>query len=130
MPDGSICIYCGGIALQWDHVVSVRALRPETYQWERFCPGDWIVLSCTECNGLLSDRMLHTVPLRAGWLYGRYRQKYAKLMGNARWTDDELDELQGTFRMLVIETMLAQSELDHRLSTLRRVAAMGMDYGR
>lgn len=40
----------------------------------------------------------------------------------------ELAELSGTFKMLVIETMLAQAELDHRLAYLRKIAAMDCDY--
>lgn len=130
MPDGTSCIYCGGIALEWDHVIPVKLLRPDSRGTKnRYQDDDWIVAACTECNDLLSDRMLHTVPLRAGWLYNRYRKKYAKLMTNAVWTDDELEELHGSFKLMIIETMLAQAELDHRLAHLRKVSAMPMDYG-
>jgi 5-methylcytosine-specific restriction endonuclease McrA len=128
MSDDTSCAYCGGIALEWDHVVPVRALRPDSHKEKHFQADDWVVPSCKECNDLLADRMLHTVPLRAGWLYNRYRKKYAKLMTSASWTDEELDELRGTFKLMIIETMLAQAELDHRLAHLRKIAAMSMDY--
>jgi hypothetical protein len=72
--------------------------------------------------------MLHNVPLRAQWLYGRYRRKYRKLMMAASWTDDEIEELSGAFQLLVIETRLAQAELDHRLAHLFKVSKLGPDY--
>lgn len=127
IPDGSLCTYCGGIAHAWDHVIPVQLLRPDSKQ-NRIVSDDWLVLACNECNGALSDRMLHNVPLRAKWLYNRYRRKYSKLMSNATWTDDELDELSGSFKLLVIETMLVQAELDHRLAHLRKIAEMPSDY--
>lgn len=125
MSDGTPCTYCGGAALEWDHVISVKLLNRTG---PRFQAGDWIVPACCECNGLLSDRMLNNIPTRAGWLYQRYRTKYKKLLTNAVWSDEELDELTGSFKMLVIETMLAQAELDRRLAHLRKMAAMDSTY--
>ncbi len=127
IDDGTPCTYCGGIATVNDHVVSVELLRPQggtTYYQE----GDWVVPACNECNLMLSDRMLHTVPLRAAFLYKRYLDKYRKLRTTASWTDEEIEELKGTFKQLVIETRLIQAELDHRLAHLYKVKQYDSDY--
>lgn len=117
--------------MEWDHVVPVALLRPSaTGNVTRYQSGDWIVPSCSECNGMLSDRMFHTVPLRAKWLITAYKKRYAKLLRSAYWTEDELKELSGSFKQMVIETMRAQAELDMRLATLRYISLQSMDYMR
>ena len=129
MNDGTPCAYCGGIATEWDHVIPVALLRPSTSSnVTRYQDDDWIVPSCRECNGMLSDRMLHTVPLRAKWLMTAYKKRYAKLLRNAYWTEEELEELSGSFKQMVIESMRAQAELDMRLATLKRTSLQPMDY--
>lgn len=120
IDDGTVCAYCGGTALRWDHVIARDLLKPGE--------SEWIVAACRECKDMLADRVLHTVPARAKWLYGRYRKKYAKLLLNASWTDEEIEELQGSFKALVLETSLVQAELDHRLAHLRMIAAKDRDY--
>lgn len=129
IEDGTPCTYCGGIATHWDHVVPVSALRPNS-KLHRIQPDDWIVPACQECNLQLSDRMLHSVPLRAKWLFQRYRKKYKKLMCNTSWTDDEINQLSGSFKIMVMQTMLAQAELDHRLAYLHRISLMPYEFMR
>ncbi len=127
IEDGTACAYCGGIAEHKDHVIPVSLLRPGK-RGQRFQDDDWIVPACVECNGLLSDRMLHTVPLRASWLYKEYRRRYKKLLTAPTWSNEELDELGDGFRSFVIENMIAQAELDLRLAKLRWVSRQDMDY--
>ena len=133
-PEEADCIYCGTIASQWDHVISVALLRPSSYaksnKANRYKDDDWLVPACVECNCALQDRMLHSVPLRAKWLYSRYRKKYQKLMLNAVWTEDDLEDMSASLRALITETMFAQAELDLRLAHLLKVANKDMDYGK
>jgi hypothetical protein len=126
MIDDTKCTYCGGIALEWDHVIPVALLRPSSI--ERYKSDDWIVPSCRECNSMLSDRMLHTVPLRARYLLKAYKKRYKKVLRNHSWSQEDIDELEGSFKQLIIDTMDVQKELDCRLLHLINISRKDMDY--
>ena len=123
-PYGSNCVYCSAPALEWDHVIA-RALTQQKRVYE---PEDWIVPACRDCNSLLRARAITNIPERAAWLYARYRKKYAKLLTSASWTDEETEELGENLKRLVLETKVAQAELDLRLAHLRLIASKDWGY--
>lgn len=122
------CTYCGTWATAWDHVVPVAALRPEAKPEDRYHHDDWIVPCCQQCNSMLSDRMLHSVPLRAKFLFEKYRAKYRKVLLSASWTEEELSEVSPSFAQYVEECQRVQNELDHRLAHLSEVLKQDSDY--
>jgi len=74
--------------------------------------------------------VLNAVPLRAAWLYKEYRRRFRKILTSPQWSDEEINELEGAFKIHVIESMLIQAELDHRLAHLRKIGAKNSDFMR
>jgi hypothetical protein len=131
IPENTTCTYCGTFATTWDHVVCVSLIRPRNNSKpDRYQSGDWIVPACNDCNSFLSDRVLNAVPLRAAWLYKEYRRRFRKILTSPQWSDEEINELEGAFKIHVIESMLIQAELDHRLAHLRKIGAKNSDFMR
>lgn len=113
IPEGAECAYCSGVAIGWNRVIA-RA--------------DWFVPGCLECNQMLADCALTSVPLRAAWLHRRYRKRFKQILTGTFWDQDEIEELRGGLKALVVETKSAQAELDCRLTRLGIVAGFHWDY--
>lgn len=108
-----ICIYCGDIGSEWDHVPPKckRHLYPSsTYK---------LVESCFDCNRMLKGNDLPTIELRKEFLIKKYKIKYGKILRIPEWSNEELLNLGMNLRIKVIESLVKRSMILKRLLFLQ-----------
>lgn len=109
------CTYCGDMASCLDHVVPYKLTKFEAYHW--------VVPACQSCNLHLSDRMLHSVPLRARYLAKAVRKANRLALRSALWDVDELEELGEGLASHVAYEMGRVGALEDRLKHLDMIGA-------
>jgi hypothetical protein len=117
--DKTKCAYCGDIRECVDHCppllytssVGVKALASAAIPLKTFpC--------CNTCNRLLSDIDLLTYEDRLAYLY---RKTQNKLDGKTLWSKDEIDELKGNLKKMVLARQLEiRRELISRLRGMEK----------
>lgn len=121
------CSYCGtNFSIVRDHVIPNSYLRSNYRKFE----GDWIILSCRECNGILSDRLLFSVPERAAFILKRIEVKYKKIIKFPDWTEWEFEDVAENLANSIRATMDHKAELLDRISHLNLVSGYDFDYMR
>lgn len=108
-PSG-ICVYCGELGDQMDH------LLPRHFTGDALRKIVPVVPSCGECNSTLLDAYLPDVEARRELVHRRYRIKYRRRLTMLVRTEDGLAEMGPTLRAHV-QRMQAQHE-----AILRRLA--------
>lgn len=118
------CEYCGALADTLDHVVplSVSGHRRGGHQGGRV-NGHARVRCCRECNCLLGNRYLLSVPDRAGYLVEALQVRYARLLDAAEWSDEELAKLGPNLRKKIRLDCMKATEARRRIKHCRYVAS-------
>ncbi len=94
----SACIYCGNTTcITRDHVISVSW----TGYKRSYTKGN-VVPACMECNGLLGNRILHCISLRASYLVQALSFKYKKALNHPDWDDEEIKTMSKEFQKTII----------------------------
>lgn len=63
------CIYCGGPAEEWEHVVPRSLIK--IYDGVGILQREYLVRSCESCNRTVSDRIFRTLKEKMEWLRKR-----------------------------------------------------------
>ena len=114
----SYCTYCGLInGDHRDHVIPVSFTHTQ-----RIYEGTVCVPACRECNTSLSNLMYVTIESRAGYLLGKYRQKYKKILLMPNWTEEELEEMSSTFQATIRANLASRLVVQQRLTNLEAVS--------
>jgi len=114
------CIYCGQPATQMDHVIPFSLVSDE--------PFHWVVPACGSCNGILSDRALHSVPSRARFIAKRLRKANRKALRSVVWDYEELADIGHGLQSHIIHEMQKVGALEDRLRHLDDVAQEDAGY--
>ena len=110
------CRYCGSVnGITRDHVIPVSFASAS-----RHYESKDIVSCCSECNSILSDKLLFTIQDRAAYLYRIYNRKYSSVLKIPKWTRQELEELDTSLRELVVTGIKEQKVMQARLANLLR----------
>ena len=120
------CVYCGEIAEVQDHVIPRSYLREinRSRRWDRFKTGDWLVPSCAECNSTLGSELLPSIPSRASFLLKKYKRKWNKVISYPIWSEEEINELSGSFKTTVQDLLNLKLFYLTRISHLERVSKL------
>jgi hypothetical protein len=119
--DSIPCAYCGVPAQEYDHVPPL-AWYGITRRKKKFreYPG---VMACAECNNLLNDAPLLTVPERAEYVGERLRSRWFKILHSVvEWSPEEMEELGPTLRSSVAARAAYRAHLEARLSHADAIA--------
>ena len=112
------CTYCGSTSsITRDHIIPVSWTSP----WRTYSRGD-VVLACQDCNNLLQDKILLTVPERAAFLAQRLSKKHADVLRTPNWEDWELDELDYALRRKVESSMYMRDFVAARIAHCYHIA--------
>lgn len=114
------CTYCGDYADSLDHVT------PKTLKADKSKSKENVVPCCMNCNVLLNDVPIFTIPDRAAFLYEKIKRKYRKKLVFKNWPKDELDEVSEEMVRLVKSACAERDNLNLRLKYLKRVSASKM----
>jgi hypothetical protein len=117
--DWNHCFYCGAQAEGFDHVppISIVAEQGAEY-FRRRGYKLFLIASCEECNNALGNRELLTVAERSEFL----TKKYTRMMETRnRWTQDEIDALDGNLKDYVVGKNKRTAEIMHKLRNVEKV---------
>jgi hypothetical protein len=93
------CFYCNANADTQDHC-------PSLSHAQNFSDYDRVLLrACFLCNSMLSDRFLLTPFKRLEYLKSRYLKRWRRDLDMPSWSDDEIQELEGTLKDEIIRAM-------------------------
>ena len=111
------CVYCGDPATDRDHVI------PSSYSQAIKTFGDtsW-VWACRECNELLSNKMLVTVPIRAAYLADALKSRHKALLHTAKWTEEELSDLGPMLQQRIRAALIRKNRISARILWCKRIA--------
>lgn len=115
LSDADHCVYCGDPFDCWDHTVS-RAYVEKLVEIMTIETPMYLVQSCMECNGVLSDRIFDTFLERFIHVKRRLIQRYP--VNTIHWTEEELNWLDGRLKQYV-ETMQWAVERNSRTNQKR-----------
>lgn len=117
------CTYCGSILeLGRDHVV------PSAYTHiVRTFSSVYTVCACRECNSLLGDVMILTVPERAQYLAKTYKKRYKKLLKMPDWKESELEEVGPRFVDTILTGLAQRDSVKLRIANCVLVAREGVE---
>ena len=110
------CFYCGVPADTIDHVPP-RSVRPfiviekllHKYPFHE-------VTCCHECNVLLGDRALWSLPKRKKFIKRTLRIRYKRLLAAPAWTDEEKKPMGYSLKVIIEQKELMRRVLLERLS--------------
>ena len=116
MPYGpDVCVYCGDPANSIDHVAPISYVASLQHDWERhrlkLRHSLYRVPACKDCNTRLSAFVGTCITEKRAELKRRLRRRYARLLGEYDWHDDDLAELGYTLST----TIKSQERLRERI---------------
>lgn len=122
------CCYCGDIATCLDHVVPVSYSQKSGTRINDLTSEEKIkkltVGCCTECNSLLSNHMFDSIASRAEYLSDQVAKRHKKLLKSPAWTDEELEELEGSLKVRVMAKQKLKELTIERLRHLNHMRFM------
>ena len=121
------CAYCGMIATDNEHVVPYSFLSPLAKRKgsvKNF--KQYIVRSCSSCNGLASSKMFENFWEKKRHIAKRLKEKNKKLLSTPDWTDEEYQELEGRLLRHVFASQTNKKLLKIRLENLERPEIIGV----
>lgn len=116
-----LCSYCGTVATCHDHVPPVSFYKLGPRKGKRLLEYPWVP-AFTECNLLLSNKILLTVSSRAGYLARHLKARYTKLLSMPDWQEEELDELEDRVKESVLQALKQKVWIQHRIKTIEIIA--------
>lgn len=123
LRDGDVCIYCGGIATDRDHVPPFSL----TDKSERTFYRHEVVPACRNCNGALHNKPLLTLATRAGWLSERFQRKLSALP--PPWNTKEIATLGYALQQYVKRTESKRIRLESASAHCERLRIRAVRVG-
>ena len=116
-----LCYYCGMPASDTEHVVPRVVLHmieglPISEQKAFTRNRILTVRSCSECNHLLGPTVQGTLAERKRYLKERLRKRYRKILSMQDWTEEELNDLGGHLRGIVLAGIQERNRLRSRIA--------------
>lgn len=111
------CVYCGDYYACDDHYIP-RSREATNRDSSSGCNNT--VACCSMCNQLLNDVGLYSITERAGYLMGRYHNKYADVIYMPEWSDNDINELGDSLAKDVRSKQRLQKLLLAKLDNLTR----------
>tara|TARA_R100000900_G_scaffold139757_1_gene119562 strand:+ start:416 stop:886 length:471 start_codon:yes stop_codon:yes gene_type:complete len=98
-----VCTYCGRPSNNRDHVVprSFSDYNPDNTPTTK----KNTVPSCSQCNGVLGSRPILNIGDRAQFLIEMYTKKFKDLLAMPHHSDDDINELEGTLKKMMKNSM-------------------------
>lgn len=115
--DTTPCYYCGEPSTSDDHTypcAAMDALADESHLVQRRLLR--IVPACTECNGILSDKVFDSLMRRKRYVKRRLRYRYKRLLAMPSWSDSELATLGERMRQHVLASLAHRDRILERLA--------------
>ena len=120
---GRLCVYCCQSAETKDHVPAVSTAWAFGTDYFRSQGIPLLAYpSCQECNatlGAYSRRF--DLKGRAADVYEKYRKKYARVMKQREWEDDELEELDYSLRSYIERFEIIRSWMERRFTFIEEM---------
>lgn len=114
------CTYCNSnLANARDHVI------PRSWSNNESFAEKYVVPSCTECNALLSNSVVHSIEERAAYLQTLYLKRYRKLLKTPEWSNQELKEMSPSMRKSIKENAAFKKLIEAKIINLQ---ALGKDF--
>lgn len=113
------CVYCGCLSSCEEHFLP--------YSWnagtrrrgsERGGVHSYLgnlVPSCSECNGIKSDKVFDTLDDAREYVHKRLSKKYRRILKTPPWSEDELNDLGPNLRKEVKLRLKAKKWVEDRL---------------
>ena len=121
------CTYCGYVGpVERDHVISAAYLGHRTFDSNH----QWLVPACETCNKLAGSKVFFSIAGKAEYLAARYKRHFAKVLDTPFWTEEELNDMDYNFRVMIEGSMLANSILSRRLRHLEVISSYPQDFAR
>lgn len=117
------CVYCGDVTLPKirEHIIPVSY----TSSSRHYSSSSETVCACSECNQMLSDRLLTTVESRCDFIIHRIRGKYASCLRSANWSEEELNELGRDLRSKVKANVFLKNWVLSRIEHAENICFRG-----
>lgn len=115
LREGDVCIYCGEIAVDRDHVpphASTGGLIKTFFRHE-------VVPACKNCNGALHAKPLLTIADRAAWLLRRFQKKIDAMP--SPWTEAEISKLGHALQQYVRRNESKRTKLESQAAWCERL---------
>lgn len=117
------CVYCGDIATQWDHVLSLAyvANLNAVVDWRHpgarheMRQGFCMVPACAECNRLAGATPFVWIREKRDFIQRKLKKKYDHVLEAETWSDKEIRELGPTLRSHVRNQEWEQKVLNLRI---------------
>lgn len=122
-----VCTYCAAdSALVREHVIPAVYLGFRSYDGER----QWIVTACETCNKLAGPSVHFSIPDKAAYLVRRYKTYFKKVLSVPAWSEEELEEMEYKFRVLIEESLVARNVVLRRIQQLEVLSRFPEHYMR
>jgi hypothetical protein len=108
--DEGVCVYCGDMATEWDHVVPV-SFAGWARDMGRECSGRLLAPSCRECNGIASNRVFGTIGEKREFIHGELKRRH----DHTEWHSDEIAELGPMLAAYIRAGLRNKERLQQRL---------------
>lgn len=106
----SNCFYCGAKPDSQDHIVPWSMINVE--KKHKGSDNGPRTPSCMSCNLILSSLFFDSLKERCDYLKRQLQKKYAKILKNQDWSDEELKELKdGKIKNYIIQQMNIKKEV-------------------
>ena len=110
------CYYCGDVAGHVDHVPALAVVDRCGLENIRKANIDLLLVnSCPDCNMMLGAKPLMTLNSRVKHLYKTIQKRYEKQIEMESWSEEELEELEGTLKQYVSSSNDIKLYIEHRL---------------
>ncbi len=117
---GNKCAYCGVYANTRDHVVPISFFssgRPYTYK--SHYANNNIVRACSECNSIGSDIMFENFWDKKKYICEMVEWKYKDILQSPDWNIKEINQLAGTLKLYVKDSLIVRDFIRIRVENLR-----------
>ena len=120
---GRLCVYCGQSPETKDHVPAVSTAWAFGTDYFRSRGIPLLVYpSCQECNstlGAFSSRF--DLKGRAIYVYEKYRKKYARVIEQLEWEEEELEELDYSLRSYIERSEMIRRWMECRFRFMEEI---------
>lgn len=107
------CFYCGDFGNTKDHIPAIS--------YARFFPEaeKILVRACYLCNTGLGNKPFNTLQTRCEFLLKYYKRKYKKYLSQPHWSDEEMDEINGSLQSTIHIAMKNKRYAEEKINYLK-----------
>jgi len=117
----NMCFYCGSLTQCKEHLI------PASYFIRRQKENMILVDACKICNSLAGDYVPSSCYDKKDWIKERFFQKYNHLLLQSDWSDEDINELEGSLKAYIRGGEIAKNELRIRYNNLCTLNFYGKD---